>query len=316
MYYIGLDIGGTKCAVSLAKRDSAPNILYRKEIPTKGISPKDVLDFFSERIAEILGEYKAEGIGIACGGPLDSRRGVILSPPNLPGWDNVEIVKYFEDKFGIRTFLENDANACAVAEWKYGAGKGCENMVFLTFGTGFGAGLILNGRLYRGSNDNAGEVGHIRLTKSGPVGYNKAGSAEGYCSGGGIRQLGIIEVKRELSKGREPLLLREAGSIDTINAKLMAELAREGDPLCKRVFKKSGEMLGRVLSYLIDIINPQRIIIGGVFMRSMDLLMPHAEKIMERECLPFSREVCGILPAGLGEKVGDFAALSIAEGGF
>lgn len=317
MHYAGVDIGGTKCAVSYARKGAdGIKILERKEFSTKGKHYSEVLDIFAGKIGEILQKGPIEGIGISCGGPLDSKRGVIMSPPNLPGWNDVRVVGYFEDKFGIKCYLQNDANACAVAEWKYGAGRGCDNMVFLTFGTGFGAGLILDGRLYRGQNDNAGEVGHIRLTRGGPVGYNKAGSAEGYCSGGGIRQLGIMEVKKELKKGEKPRLLEEAGSIENIDAKLIAKLAYAGDPLCLNVYKKSGQMLGKVLSYLIDIINPQRIIIGGVFMRSKDLLLPHVQKVIKRECLSFSRQVCEILPAGLGENVGDYAAVSIAEGDY
>ena len=97
-------------------------------------------------------------MGISCGGPLDASSGVILSPPNLPGWDNVKIVQMIEEKFGVPCGLQNDANACALAEWRFGAGKGTKNMIFLTFGTGMGAGLILDGKLYAGTNGMAGEI--------------------------------------------------------------------------------------------------------------------------------------------------------------
>ena len=133
--------------------------------------------------------YNLKRIGISCGGPLDSKKGIIFSPPNLPGWDNVPITRILSDEFGVETALQNDANACALAEWLMGAERGHSNMIFLTFGTGMGAGLILNGRLYSGTNDLGGEVGHIRLAKTGPVGFGKAGSFEGFCSGGGIAQL-------------------------------------------------------------------------------------------------------------------------------
>ena len=138
----------------------------------------------SARSCSTLGDISA--IGISCGGPLNSKKGVILSPPNLPGWDNIEIVNIIKDRLDVPAKLQNDANACALAEWKYGAGRGSNNMIFLTFGTGFGAGLILDGRLYNGVNCMSGEIGHVRLTEYGPVGYGKAGSCEGYCSGGGI----------------------------------------------------------------------------------------------------------------------------------
>lgn len=122
----------------------------------------------------------AKKVGISCGGPLNSTAGIIEGPPNLPGWNNVKIADILTSHYGVFASLQNDANACAVAEWKFGAGKGAQNMIFLTFGTGLGAGLILNGRLYSGTNDNAGEIGHIRLEEFGPSGYGKSGSFEGF----------------------------------------------------------------------------------------------------------------------------------------
>ena len=197
-YIIGFDVGGTKCAVTLGKTNgtNAPAILDKLQFPTESDKPYRVLERFMTELDAMLKKAKLGyidivGIGISCGGPLSSEKGVIMCPPNLPKWDNIEICDYFCSKTGIPCHLQNDANASAVAEWKYGAGKGLKNMVFLTFGTGLGAGLILDGKLYRGTNDNAGEIGHVRLEQSGPVGYGKAGSCEGFCSGGGIAQMGV-----------------------------------------------------------------------------------------------------------------------------
>lgn len=174
MYYIGIDIGGTKCASTLGiiEDNDLPQIVDKDYFLTANQNPYIILEKFSKFIEKHL-DKNIQGIGISCGGPLDSKRGVIMAPPSLPLWDNIEIVKYFENKFGIKTYLQNDANACAVAEWKFGAGKNSNNMMFLTFGTGFGAGLILNGKLYSGTNDNAGEIGHVRLTEKGPIGYKR-----------------------------------------------------------------------------------------------------------------------------------------------
>lgn len=313
--YIGLDIGGTKCAMSLGCIDEDIRIQRKEQFATEGKTPDEVLARFSAFIDDCLTEEEIAGIGISCGGPLDSKKGVIMRPPSLPLWEGIEIVSYFKGRYHVPVYLQNDANACAVAEWKFGAGKGTENLVFLTFGTGFGAGLILNGKLYAGANDNAGEVGHVRLTANGPVGYHKAGSAEGYCSGSGIRRLAKMMAGKEEKKGRLPEIVREHGK-DDLTAKLLAEYAHAGDKFAMQVYKKSGEMLGRILSVLIDILNPERIIIGGVFMRSGDLLLPHAEKVIKRESLSFSADACEILPAGLGERIGDVAALSISKGDF
>ena len=157
---IGIDIGGTKTSVIIS--DYELNILHKEKFKT--LSSSNTLN----KILEIITEYKLKygeisNIGISCGGPLSSSKGIIICPPNLPDWKNIEIVKYFSDNLNIPTKLENDANACAMAEYLWGAGKNTNNMAFLTFGTGLGAGLILNNKLYRGSSDMAGEIGHIRL---------------------------------------------------------------------------------------------------------------------------------------------------------
>lgn len=151
-----------------------------------------------------MGGEKPEIIGVSCGGPLDTNRTHICCPPNLPLWDNVPVVDYLESRLDIPAKLENDADACALAEWRCGAGKGCDSMIFLTFGTGLGAELILTGRLYTDASGMAGEVGHVRLTEHGPSGYGKFDSFEGYCSGGGIAQLGKSYARRERQLGKKP----------------------------------------------------------------------------------------------------------------
>lgn len=318
-YYIGLDIGGTKCARSIGLISGSGDgirILKREEFPTAGHSPESVLRKFSDFIGAAKRDFPVEGIGISCGGPLDSKRGVIMAPPSLPLWDGIGVVGYFERKFGIKTYLQNDANACAVAEWKFGAGRGTENMVFLTFGTGFGAGLILNGRLYGGTTDNAGEIGHVRLTQSGPEGYHKKGSCEGYCSGSGMARLAkIVGRKKRFAKAYEDYL-NVIGGEECISAKNLADGARAENEFCKAVYKKSGEMLGRSIAVLVDLLDPQKIVIGGIFMRARDLLTPDMERVMKRECLSFSLKDVEVVPAGLGENIGDYAALSVARGGF
>lgn len=294
----GLDIGGTKCAISTGEcaADSI-RILSREEFPTAGLSWRQVLDEFARRIEAISksgGDREVSAIGISCGGPLDSRAGIIMSPPNLPGWDDVRIVEFFSDRFKVPVHLQNDANACALAEYRFGAGRGTRNMVFMTFGTGLGAGIVIDGRLYSGTNDNAGEIGHIRLAPAGPLGYNKEGSAEGFCSGAGIARLAKIR------KGLD------------LTAKEIFARVRAGDPDCTEVFRESAEKLATILAFTIDILNPEVIALGGVFMRNADLFMKVVEPILEREALPLARKVCRIVPAGLGESVGDYAALAVA----
>lgn len=312
MYILGIDIGGTKCATVTGSWDGeSATILKRVECKTDlNISAEDMLGRVFDMADGIL-EKRPDAIGISCGGPLDSRTGVILGPPNLPGWDHVEIVRLTEEHFGAHANLQNDANACAVAEWKFGAGKGCENVVFLTFGTGLGAGLILGGRLYEGTNGNAGEVGHIRLEKDGPIGFGKAGSFEGFCSGGGIARLGRRMAEDALKRGITPSYYT-SGSDSDVSAKSIAEAARLGDETAKEVYRTSGRYLGRGLSVIIDILNPERIIIGGVYARSGQLMWDSAREEMEKEALGEALGCAQVVPAKLGEEIGDYAALATA----
>lgn len=313
MYILGFDIGGTKCAVITAGwNGSEIELKEKKKCATDlSISPQAMIDKMIAMADSIL-ERKPDAIGISCGGPLSSEQGIIMSPPNLKGWDNVEVVKQIEEHYGIKPKLQNDANACAVAEWKFGAGKGCRNMVFFTFGTGLGAGLILDGRLYSGTNDNAGEAGHIRLADEGPVGFGKAGSFEGFCSGGGIAQLGYREALKSVKNGEYPAYFKEGMTALDVTAKTIAEAAYAGDKTAIEVYRICGEHLGKGLSVIIDILNPERIVIGSVFERSEDLLRDAMEEVINKEALSLAAEVCKVVPAELGDSIGDYASIATA----
>ncbi len=320
MFSLGFDIGGTKCAVILGKGEMPEN--PQDLIIDKIAFPTNVSRGYKKIIGEMLDtagtllerngikdpKNQLKGIGISCGGPLNSRLGTINCPPNLPDWDNVPICDIFEKHFGIRPNLQNDANACAVAEWKFGSGRGTQNMIFLTFGTGMGAGLILDGRLYPGTSDMAGEVGHIRLAEDGPVGYGKRGSFEGFCSGGGIARLGAILMEEAKNEGRQSSLFGE----EEISAKAIAIAAKSGDALAKEIYAACAKKLGMGLSILIDILNPEAIVIGSVYSRSRELFDDVINDIIKKEALCWSHEVCRILPAALGDSIGDFAALGLA----
>lgn len=318
MKILGIDIGGTKCAVILGDYHVLPeniSITDKMQFPTEKGSVKTLNKIFHavEQMMEKnhIQTEDIESIGISCGSPLNSKQGIITSPPNLIGWDNVRIVDKFQERYGIKTFLQNDANACALAEWKFGAGRGKSNVIFLTFGTGMGAGLILDGKLYSGTSDMAGEIGHIRLDENGPVGYGKAGSFEGYCSGGGIGQLGKTKVLEKLQTGQKVSFCPSIEKINDLTAKEIAEAAFAGDELAIEIFKLSGRHLGRGLAILMDILNPEIIIIGNVFHKSRSLLWPEAEKEIIKETLDRVRRDCEIVAAGLGEHIGDYAALAV-----
>lgn len=316
-YSLGFDIGGTKCAAVLGRgeipADRSELIIDKISFPTRvergWRAVVDELIASAETLLARNGVSHGDliGVGVSCGGPLDSRTGTVHCPPNLPDWDNVPLKAIMEERFGVKTVLQNDANACAAAEWKFGAGRGYDNLIFLTFGTGMGAGLILNGQLYSGANDNAGEVGHVRLAEDGPEGYGKRGSFEGFCSGGGIARLAAQMVDEAQKNGEITAL-----SGRELTAKTVAVAAKNGDTVAKRVYDVCAEKLGLGLSILIDIINPEAIVIGSIYSRDKALFDRIIQDIIAKEALPLSAQVCKILPAGLGDSIGDYAALSLA----
>ncbi len=310
---IGFDIGGTKCAVSIGEEKNGDmHILNKKIIPTDhSVSAYEMIDRLCALAEEMTDDF--ESIGISCGGPLDNKKGIIISPPNLPRWQNIAIVDYLKEKYGGFVRLENDADACAFAEWKYGAGRGSQNMIFLTFGTGMGAGLILNGKLYSGANGNAGEIGHVRMRDFGPVGFGKQGSFEGFASGSGIAQMAKTAACEMLQQGKSTTYCKSFDELNNVTAQSVAAAAYDKDPTAVSVYRKCGEMLGYGLSILVDILNPEKIVIGSIFARSHDLLESSMKAVMQKECIPSSLSSVQIVPAELGENLGDYAALSLAS---
>lgn len=314
-YYIGVDIGGTKCAVVRGNEEGCVTAKIRFSTTTPAETQAAIYEAVDQLIAEgiSLGENPI-AIGVSCGSPMDSKRGIIQEPPNLLGWVDVPITDELTRRSGLPAFLCNDANACALAEWRFGAGRGTRNMVFCTFGTGFGAGLILDGKLYAGTNDNAGEIGHVRLDREGPMGYYKIGSVEGFCSGGGLRQLGQRYALRALKEGKTPSFCPTEDDLDSVTALSLANAAHADPPdeTALAVWDECGRRLGYAMAILIDLLNPERIVLGSIYARSADLLVSAMNRVLHEECLAPNLSVCEILPAELTETVGDIAALTVA----
>lgn len=317
-YWMGLDIGGTKCAVLLATVDGGIHLKDKLRFATcseRGFEPVYAqLTAAMEEILQKNGLSYADvnAIGVSCGGPLDSRRGVVLCPPNLPGWVNIPLKALLEERCGVPVYLQNDANACALVEWKLGAGRGCSDMIFLTMGTGMGGGVIAEGRLLRGCTDMGGEIGHLRLAEDGPVGFGKAGSFEGFTSGGGIQRQARALTEERIREGRAPAWVRDGHTPEEADARLLAEYARAGDADAKAFFDHIGTMLGKGLALLTDTLNPEKIVIGSIFVRCEDLLRPAMEAELKREAIPFSLEGLQVVPAQTGEALGDLASIMAA----
>jgi len=309
-------VGGTKIAVVMARvgTDDEPFLEDRREVPTREYAgPEEAISAITEMARELVERHgQPVAAGVSCGGPLDSTRGLILSPPNLPGWDEVPITETLSSRLGLPVRLMNDADAGALAEHRFGAGRGTSNMIFLTFGTGIGAGLILNDRIYEGSTNAAGEIGHVRLSDWGPVGYGKAGSVEGFCSGGGISQLAETLLRQELQSGLRLSRLHDAADGGSPSAKEVFQAADAGDVLARSVVGHVATALGRGLAILVDLLNPELIALGGIYPRAEGALRTDLERSLRSEALRTSVDACRIVPAALGERIGDYAAVSAA----
>ena len=253
----------------------------------------------TEMADELIGDHGLPAaIGVSVAGPVDASRGIVQSPPNLPGWDAIPLKDLLVDRFNIPTYVEHDAKAGALAEWLFGAGRGFRDVIFLTLGTGLGCGLILDGQLYRGRNDHAGEVGHWRMAARGPEAYGKAGSWEAFSSGAGLPRLA-----RHLFPGRqwpEPL-----------TAETLVLLAREREPSAARVVQMSATWLGRGIALLVDLLDPEVVVLGSLAVRAGDLFLPVVRAVVQKETVG-NGTTCQIVASELGEAIGDVAALSAA----
>lgn len=306
---LALDIGGTKLAAGIV--DSGGNVLARAEVPTLAAEgPERVLDRIV-RLAKVV--MSAPGIsgraiqrvGIGCAGPVDRQAGLVLNPPNLPGWIHVPLVDHVQNALGHPAVLENDANAAALGEFRYGAGKGANSLVYLTVSTGIGAGIILDGKLWHGLKDGAGEVGHMTLVPDGPVcGCGNRGCLEALASGPSIAR----RAREALSTGRSSRLR----DVEDLTAADVARLAQERDTVAAEVWTATVEYLALGVAAVVTIIAPERVVIGGGVAKAGDFLFEplrrqvyHRVKLVAVASLP-------ILPAALGSDVGILGAAAVA----
>jgi glucokinase len=298
--FLGLDIGGTKSAAVVGDETGA--VLHRSVGPTPLGDWREAVAFLVALLQSVCREAgitadQAEALGVSCGGPLDSQTGVVYSPPNLPTWDGVPLKVLLQDQFGgLPVIVENDANATALAEHRWGAGVGCRDMAFLTMGTGIGAGLILDGRLYRGRNDLAGEIGHATVWPDGPLcPCGKRGCLEALASGTAIARIG-----RE--RYRDP----------DLTALDICERARRGDPLACEIIAETARWMGLGLANLLHTLNLERVVLGTLAVHAADLLLEPICAAAKVNCWPRVWEGVSIVPAALGDAAQDKAALAVA----
>ena len=318
-YVVGIDIGGTKLATVVA--DSTGQILSKVRKPTlaeKG--PEYALQLLFEMVRESieqagLQQASISAIGVSCGGPLDTKTGVIYSPPNLPGWDALPLKAQLESEFQIPVTIENDANASALAEFRFGGGRGYGAVLYMTMSTGIGGGIVIDGQIYHGANDSAGEVGHQILLPDGPrCGCGKRGCLEALCSGPAIarRAQAAIQAQRAEGKASATTLLNLAGGhIEDVKSEYVLAAARTGDALALQLVDETAYYMGWGIANLVNILNPDIVLLGTIAIAAGDLLINPIRKTVSEFAMTRPAEAVKIEPAQLGDALGDLAAIAL-----
>lgn len=314
-HVVGIDIGGTKLATVVA--DTAGNILHKVRKPTLAErGPEYALQLLFDMVHETielagLERTAISAIGVSCGGPLDTETGIVYSPPNLPGWDALPLKALLEFEFEIPVTIENDANASALAEYRFGGGRGYNAVLYMTMSTGIGGGIVLDGQVYHGANDSAGEVGHQILLPDGPLcGCGKRGCLEALCSGPAIARRAQAAVRNE--KALAPALLDLAGGrVEALRSEHVLEAARHGDALALRLVRETAYYMGWGIANLVNILNPDIVLLGTIAIAAGDLLLNPIRKTVSELAMTRPAEAVKIAPAQLGEALGDLAAVAL-----
>ena len=300
---LGLDVGGSKTVVVEGTRKA--RILQRREMPTEGVRPfEQTFARIRALILDTVAGAAAAGrrivtVSASVPGPLRIKDGIFADPPNLPAWHGIHFKDRLAEEFpGLPVFIEHDGNAGALAEFHFGVGYGrtdLQHLIFLTCGTGMGAGLIVNGQIVHGASDTAGEVGHLRIAEDGPSVFGKPGCFESLAAG-----VGMIELAR----------LRFPGRWTTgTSVRELVDAMLEDDAEALTIALAAGEALGRGMALLVDALNPQVIVLGALAVVLGERLLGPARRVLAKEALPQALAACEIGPAALAKGIGDVAAL-------
>ena len=305
--YIAVDAGGTQIRTALFQAGTK-ELEPLKMLRTPTRSKPQAFDVLTASIEELwLQDVAIRGIGVAVPGALNPLTGVVSFTANIPNWENFPLKEKLEAHFNVPSAVGNDANMAALGEWKYGAGIGHQNLIYITISTGIGSGIICDGRLLLGQRGLAGELGHITvIPKNGPMcGCGKRGHLEAIASGTGIARY----VAEQLAAGRSSLLGKEQP-----NAREIAEAARQGDELSIEAFDRAGSFLGRSLADALHIFNPSILILGGGVTQSADLLFDAMHAAIETSAISTDyTDGLVITCAALGDNAGLQGARSLAE---
>lgn len=290
---LGIDIGGTKTAVILGT--TAGEVLDRCEWASRAERGPQAM------LAEVITaarKFSFDAVGVSIGGPLNSPKGIIYSPPNLPGWDAFPLKLFLEQELCVPINVEHDAAACAFAEYLWGAGRNAENLAYLTCGTGFGSGFVFGGKIHRGARGGSCEAGHIGLRPDGPIAYGKRGSAESYCSG---TALGLLATWKFPKRWPVPPQGRE-----------LSDLAARGDADARDIILMNASAVGEVAAILADAVGLDCILLGSLALYLGTPWLDEVRRSFEVHALPAIANDCRIEPAGLGRRLQDCSALAAA----
>lgn len=307
----GVDIGGTNQSVAVAGRDG--RIVARRRTHTApGATAPDLVrqlcGALDEAIAEAGGPVRRIGIGF--GGPVDHEHGQILRSHHVPAWERFPLCDVLSERFGVPTVLDNDANAAALGEARFGAGQGHPNQLYVNVGTGIGAGLVLAGRTYRGAHGLAGELGHVTVVPEGvPCPCGKRGCLEAYASGRAIGRRAREAVAADPDRGA--LLLRLAGRAAAVEGPHVVEAARAGDALACRLMDQTAGYLGAALGAAVGLLDPDVIVVGGGVAAAGEVLFGPLRRALARHVLP-GMPVPLLLGASLGYDAGVVGAIALA----
>ena len=313
---LAIDLGGTKIMAAIVSPDG--RVISRNYCPTLAVKgTKAVIDRLSsagEGVVTKAGLKFSElaGIVIDAAGALNAEKGVISSSPNLPGWHNVPLRDILADRLGIATYMINDASAAALGEHRFGAGRGLDNLVYLTVSTGIGGGIIIGGKLYTGANGSAGEIGHMIIEADGPqCSCGNSGCLEALASGTAV----AAEAVKRIGQGEASSITELAKDASkTITAKTVALAARQGDYLACDVVAKAAYYLGIGLANVVNIFNPEMVIIGGGMSQMGDMLLKPARKVVKQRAFRLPAQTVRIVRARLGGDAGVIgAAISIFD---
>jgi|FaiFalDrversion3_1042247.scaffolds.fasta_scaffold01143_2 glucokinase len=304
-WVLAVDLGATNVRVGLVNAQGQVAVTVRTPTPQEG--PEAVVETIAKLVEEVRVRARRvpDRMGVGVPGPLSVEEGIVHAPPNLPGWREVPLRALLEGRLGLAVVLENDANAAAVGEWWRGAARGARHVLYITWSTGIGGGLIVDGRLYRGASDTAGEIGHLTVDPLGPLcPCGRRGHLEGIAAGRAIARA----AREALGRG-EPSVL---GGQPEITARMVAEAARNGDALARRVLERAAGMMGLAVGSMLNLLNPEVVVIGGGVARSWDLVEGPLVEAARRSAFAVPFQAARIVPGALGDDAGLVGAAYIA----